>query len=192
MDTGYYPARAELVRHPLTYLSGGEVVGRVLSVQMGAVVNSHEDLTEHNYGGDLVDTRMIQQAASYSVRLADANPKTYDMLFNKMSSGNEYGNNLGYNLGDILPPDKLHSILVRPLDDDGNVDVNKPFYHLPRCYASQSNAFVWNEDQEHGNGWIVNLVAMKFEDGKPVVEYGDVRGFTHLDQGDEEPEEPAS
>lgn len=160
MDTGYFPAEGRLILNPTSYSTGGTDLGLVQSAHMVNVLSDTEFITEHGSGGSVSDARTTSMNINYSIHLSEYGTSIIELLFNGSNDGDTWHGFTGYNVGDILGSSHTHKLLIRPINDNGTHDINKPTIYIPRAIIQGGNLLVWDRRLAHTSGMALAVAGL--------------------------------
>lgn len=174
LDTGLYPVQGKLILTPTAYGSGGTDLGIVQAGSLAGFVKEHETYTLHPSGATAGEARIVGINVLFQMTLIDWSPTLFSLLWSNMQSAAEAMSNYGsnYKLGHLLGDNETSKLMVRPVDDAGTFDANKPLFYARRAVVVGLMPVVFDRVINHLEPLVINVLCLKHSSETLPFRYG--------------------
>ncbi len=181
LQTGLYPVEGRLILDPTTYTGNdGTDLGKLAASSLAGIDFDGHFLTKHATGYTPTDIRYTGMNCSFIFSLLHASSEVIDLMFRKTNTNDSFVGFNGYKMGAIASSSQLFSFLVRPIDDDGTVDTDKPFLYIPRGAVIKVEGLAFDKQIGHYASTAITVAALYDSTISSSFEYGDQTEFGAL------------
>jgi hypothetical protein len=177
INQGYYPTDAKLYLDPTGYTTGGVELGGVLSAGLSTIAYDIDTITNHATGSTPTGASIDGVMASYMVQMRDYSKDIVRLLSAKTSDGESLFDLGSYKLGNLLPNNNFSRLVIRPVKNNGEPDLEAPFLFFPKALCIGGFNPTYDKRIEHTAGFVIQIMGFLAAGFKSPVFYGDVGGF---------------